>query len=112
MRISDWSSDVCSSDLLFERELEKGRFSELKLANDPVNLWPLTGLWDGGTAVNQGFSSGSAFPKSFQFSIGDAKVLSRFRIWGTGSQDRHLMASNIKEFEVWGSNNQIGRAHV
>src|SRR3546814_6805559 len=25
MRISDWSSDVCSSDLLFDRRLRRGR---------------------------------------------------------------------------------------
>lgn len=102
------SSDTLIKEItpLYERELDKGQFRELRLANDPVNIWPLTGLWDGVmNNVNQGFSSTSAFPKSFQFSIGEAKVLSRFRIWGTGSQDRHLSASNIREFEVWGGNN-------
>src|SRR3546814_1511582 len=50
MRISDWSSDVCSSDLMSDR-LERGDFSGLLQADEATPLIaPLaavsTGLWD------------------------------------------------------------------
>src|SRR3546814_3413520 len=37
MRISDWSSDVCSSDLLFEAMMSTNRTSFVPALHSPVN---------------------------------------------------------------------------
>src|SRR3546814_12917293 len=36
MRISDWSSDVCSSDLVFERLVQRGGFDSIENAKGYV----------------------------------------------------------------------------
>src|SRR3546814_16713739 len=64
MRISDWSSDVCSSDLVLKRAVEAGRFGRIHLValnvfwtrpQDYYDAAKWRGTWefDGGALMNQ-----------------------------------------------------------
>src|SRR3546814_1213320 len=67
MRISDWSSDVCSSDL-----------------TDAPSAWGwiLEYLWDGNKAEGRGFhTADGVFPMHFTFDLGVSARLYEMKTW-------------------------------
>jgi hypothetical protein len=90
---------------IYEAELNTARFKQLALPGDATNLWNMTMLWDGIPDNNGGFASSESFPKHFQFNLGTKTKLSRFKLWGVYTQDRFYLSGNVREFELWGSDN-------
>src|SRR3546814_9009009 len=60
MRISDWSSDVCSSDLLTGEQIDREEFDEINNKAAAENLQPAKGK-----PVLQGITKASLQTKSF-----------------------------------------------
>jgi len=90
---------------IYEAELNTSRFRSLSIPGEATNLWNIALLWDGIPDNNGGFAAGGSFPKHFQFDLGAKTKLSRFKLWGVYTQDRFYSSGNVREFELWGSDN-------
>ncbi|MBY5957354.1 DUF5126 domain-containing protein [Membranicola marinus] len=100
-------SDTLEKELtpLFEEELDKTRFRELRLPGDGANTWDLSALWDNVTTRYNGFrtADNEGLPTHFNIDLGVKAKLSRFRTWQV-HDGREYSASNARLFELWGSN--------
>src|SRR3546814_10756967 len=98
MRISDWSSDVCSSDLCMEM---------LEHVPDPASIVRACA-----TLVKPGgwvfFSTLNRNPKSFLFAIVGAEYVLRMLPKGTHSYENFIKPSELSA----AARQEIGRAHV
>lgn len=90
---------------LFEEELDKTQFRELRLPGDGANTWDLTALWDNVTTRYNGFrtADNEGLPTHFNIDLGTKVKLSRFRTWQV-HDGREYSSSNSRLFELWGSN--------
>lgn len=100
-------SDTLVKELtpLFEEELDKTKFRELRLLGDAGNTWDLSALWDNVTTRYNGFrtADNEGLPTHFNIDLGTKAKLSRFRTWQV-HDGREYSASNARLFELWGSN--------
>src|SRR3546814_21093664 len=86
MRISDWSSDVCSSDLSNDRN-------------------SVDKIWDGIlNTESPTFRTGPGTPKPqwFTFDLGGTAPLTRMKLYQRGTNATRLYSGgNVKTFEIW-----------
>src|SRR3546814_9500994 len=99
MRISDWSSDVCSSDLLDRPPHWFGHGAQkLDLAKRNSQAGPFKGQFD----FARLFASGHCTPILILW------IRSARRVGIAARASSSRSATNVSSFESW----QIGRAHV
>src|SRR3546814_10538042 len=104
MRISDWSSDVCSSDLILEQNRKDG-------IGGSIEVKPFGSLLmhfaeeQGATVIIRGLRAVSDFEYEFQMAGMNARLNPRIETLFLMASDRYQFISSrfVKE---------IGRAHV
>src|SRR3546814_7042223 len=104
MRISDWSSDVCSSDLI-----QEAKSNEIKVTPAEVN--------QGFARVARNFEKTPDSMREYLHSIGSSDRTLKLQIEAELAWQRYLGQQvepfvNVGEEEVQGILDQIGGAHV
>src|SRR3546814_2041563 len=69
MRISDWSSDVCSSDLIATVDVQRGIQPSALPARSPVTIGVGGGTYGGGLGIGLGTSFGLGKGKSRDITV-------------------------------------------
>src|SRR3546814_12567437 len=81
MRISDWSSDVCSSDLVIMAGAQEGGDPFLAL----LRVWPFQRIGADALAAGEAVGGGPAFP--FRLGLGFLPVGLRYAVGAQGFRD-------------------------
>ncbi|HBQ57482.1 MAG TPA: hypothetical protein DD786_10085 [Porphyromonadaceae bacterium] len=98
--------EIYEAPTLTYQQLDKSKFRAVFLPGDANDAWGwvLSNLWDNN--VGTGFhTSDLGMPIFFTIDLGVNAILREIRTWQRLDYDQVYQRGNIKNFEIWGSNN-------
>lgn len=97
---------------IFEMKADRTKFVRWNPTGIPyvelTSNYPIERLWDGDFTSNVSFYSlpiTVVFPYSFTFNLGQTIKMSRFKAYQRDYGGQLYIGSNVKRFQVWGSDN-------